>query len=818
MLKEHHLAAVAVPVPLASPLTYTVPPGLRPLVQKGIRVRVPVGKRRLIGVVVDLPLQGPEGVRLRDLEAIVDAEPLLPPDLLDLAGFAAQYYLAPLGEVLRAILPLDLSGWGQRRVELTDAGALWQGTAGQGTAGQGAPGAEASVLEVLRIAGAMTASELQKRLGGGDLPAILRDLARAGRVRIHDGAKSGARYISAFELPPGDLARQLEACGRSAPGREVVEYLDALGRPATGDEVTAAVGCTVAVLRRLVKLGVLRKFSQVCRVGLDRHLMPKQAEPAFVLRRDQKTAVTALQKGLEEGEFRPFLLHGMTGAGKTEVYLRAVETTLNQGRTAILLVPEIALVPALARAVRDRFGERLALLHSNLTAGERRQEWQRIQAGGAQVVLGPRSAIFAPVRNLGLVVVDEEQDSAYKQETTPRYHGRDLALVRARSAGSVALLVSATPSLESRHNADQGRYGFLQLTERVGQGSLPQGILVDLKDEEGPRRPGEIHFSTRLRQEIEATLADGFQVILLRNRRGYSPRLLCRACGEDLRCEDCGLPRTYHLREARLICHYCGSKLPTPTACPACSEEALEPIGAGTERLEEQFRALFPGICVDVLDRDATRRPGGAAAVLERFGQGETQVLIGTQMVSKGHHFPKVALTAVMSADTYLSFPDFRAVERTYNLLVQLAGRAGRGEIPGRVVIQTYHPDHYAIRAALNHDDHAFATEEMRFRRTFHYPPFTRMVQLLLRDSNRQRGAERLEALARRISRHPLCRGVRLSGPAPAPFEKLRAKWRFQLLLRGPNGRQLRQLLQEAVVPHSKGLDLTLDIDPQDLL
>ncbi|MCB1037270.1 MAG: primosomal protein N', partial [Acidobacteria bacterium] len=393
------------------------------------------------------------------------------------------------------------------------------------------------------------------------------------------------------------------------------------------------------------------------------------------------------------------------------------------------------------------FGDRLALLHSNLTPGERRQEWLRIESGGASVVLGPRSAVFAPVRDLGLVVVDEEQDSAYKQEITPRYHGRDLALVRARTAGAVALLVSATPSMESRHNAQQGRYGSLTLTERVGQGSLPEGVLVDLKEEQGPRRPGEVRFSARLRQEIEEALADGSQVILLRNRRGYSPRLLCRACGEDLRCEDCGLPRTYHRRESKVICHYCGSAQPEPSRCPACQEEALEPIGAGTERLEEQFQEIFPFATVDVLDRDATRRPGGAAAVLERFGQGKTQVLIGTQMVSKGHHFPRVALTAVMSADTYLSFPDFRAVERTYNLLVQLAGRAGRGERPGKVVIQTYHPDHYAIRAALRHDDEAFAAEEMRFRRTFHYPPFTRLVQVLLRDTNRHRGAERIDDL-----------------------------------------------------------------------
>ncbi|MCB1037906.1 MAG: DEAD/DEAH box helicase family protein, partial [Acidobacteria bacterium] len=354
--------------------------GFVPRLRPGVRVRVTVGRRRLTGVVVDLPASAPEGVRLKELEALVDAEPLLPPDLLELARFASDYYLAPLGEVLRAILPLDLSGWGQRRAQLTDSGALWQG----------AEGTAAAVVEALRLAGRLTLSELQKRLGGEDLPAVLNELARAGRLHIHDAERPGARYLSAFELTPGELAEHLDACGRSAPGRAVVEYLGALDRPSTAAELTSAVGCTPAVLRRLVERGVLRKFSQVERAVLDRHLMARKERKELVLRPDQTVAVAALVEGLETRHFHPFLLHGMTGAGKTEVYLRAVEATLAQGRTAILLVPEIALVPALARAVRDRFGDRLALLHSNLTPGEGRQEWLRIESGGASVVVGPR--------------------------------------------------------------------------------------------------------------------------------------------------------------------------------------------------------------------------------------------------------------------------------------------------------------------------------------------------------------------------------------------------------------------------------------------
>ena len=480
-------------------------------------------------------------------------------------------------------------------------------------------------------------------------------------------------------------------------------------------------------------------------------------------------------------------------------------------------MPEIALVPALARATRERFGDRLAVLHSALSRLERQQEWERIRRGEARVVLGPRSAVFAPIAELGLVIVDEEQDSSYKQDSTPRYNGRDLARLRAHRQGAVVVVVSATPSLESRHQVETGKIGKLELTQRVGYGKPPEGILVDLRTEGVSRRPGEAHFSARLRDELEGALAAGDQAILLRNRRGYAPILLCRACGADMRCDDCGLPRTFHRRDNAMRCHYCGSAIPAPTVCPACEEEALEPIGTGTERVEEEFRKLFAGVSVDVLDRDTVRRRGGLAGVLESFGRGDTQVLIGTQMVSKGHHFPRVALAGVLLADTYLGFPDFRAVERTYSLLTQLAGRAGRGERPGKVVIQTFHPHHYAIQAALGHDDQAFAEEEMRFRRVFHYPPYTRMIQLLVRDGNRTKAEKSMTDLARKLASHPLAEGVRITGPAPAPFEKLRGKWRFQLLLRAEAGNRLRQLVQ-AVVPQPAPTDLVIDVDPYELL
>ncbi len=803
------LADIAVPLPLPDPLVYEVPANWAAQAVPGVRARVLVGKRRLNGMIVAVHHRPPEGVNLRPIVEILDREPVLTPDLLELARFTADYYMAPLGEVVRSMLPADLPPWGDRKVWLTDAGAL---------AVPRSP-AEAAILEALRDGGRMTVAELQSRVGLAELDGVLAALSEGGRIGGEEHRARSARYINAVELVPGDAAARLAAVGRSEAGKAVVEYLAAIGRPATTAEVTAAAGCSTAVVRRLVSKGVLRQFTQVERLSLDRHMLGVPAKEAvIVLRGDQEHALQRLIEGLDRRELAPFLLQGMTGSGKTEVYLRAAEAALERGRSVILLVPEIALVPALARAVEQRFGEDLAILHSLLGTGERHQEWERVRRGEARIVLGPRSALFAPLKDLGLIVVDEEQDTSYKQETaSPRYNARDLALVRGRDAGAAVLLVSATPSLESRYNAGRGKLESLQLTERAGQGTLPEAILVDLREEGLSRRPGEVHFSERLRVEILQTVAEGDQVILLRNRRGYAPMLLCRACGEDFRCPDCGLPRTYHRRDRRLLCHYCGSMLPAPKLCPVCGEEALEAIGTGTERVEEDFRELFPGVTVDVLDRDTARRPGGPAAILERFSRGEVQVLIGTQMVSKGHHFPRVALTAVLAADAYLGFPDFRAVERTYNLLVQVAGRAGRGEKPGRVVIQTYHPEHYAIQAVLRQDDEAFAREELRFRRVFHYPPYTRLIQLLVLDKNRDRAWKEISGLAADLSAHPLSRGVRLSGPAPAPLERLRGQWRFQLLARSADGHGLHRLMEE-VLPKNSGYDLVVDVDPQQLL
>ncbi|MEO7794874.1 MAG: primosomal protein N', partial [Thermoanaerobaculia bacterium] len=655
---------IALPLPVGQTFTYHLTPYQQARVRPGARVRVPVGRRRMTGYVVATRSVAPEGFATRAIEALIDREPVLPPELLELARFAADYYLTPLGDVLAAMIPAEADSWGDRRVRLTDRGALAVHHDEVGRAMQ------ALLLE----RGQMRISEIEELLDEPGIEAVLVAAIEEGGLAWDEAGARGERYSTAFGLAPGDPTELRDRAGRSPAGRAVIDFLIVLGRPALADELREGAACSAAVLRRLAGLGILLRFTQPSRLGLDRHLMAlgggSSAAPALLeLRGDQAGALETLERSLAEGQFARFLLRGVTGSGKTEVYLRAAAAALAAGKSVLLLVPEIALVPALAAAARQRFPDELAVLHSGLGAAERQQEWARIRTGEARVVVGPRSALFAPVTALGLIVVDEEQDLSYKQDSSPRYQGRDLALMRAKLAGAVAVLVSATPSLETRLAVSSGRMTALVLTQRAGNGALPEGILVDLRSEPVVRLPGDVQFSARLLAEIERALAEGDQTILLRNRRGYAPLLLCRACGEDFRCADCGLPRTYHRKGGRgeqLICHYCDSHLAVPPRCPTCRAETLEAIGSGTERIEEAVRERFPGAAVDVLDRDALSRGGGPAAILERFQRGETQILVGTQMVSKGHHFPRVALTGILSADSYLGFPDFRAVEKTY--------------------------------------------------------------------------------------------------------------------------------------------------------
>ncbi|HEY3053157.1 MAG TPA: primosomal protein N' [Thermoanaerobaculia bacterium] len=797
-------AEIAVPVAVHGTFTYTIPDPLRDAVRLGSRVEVEIGSKLTTGFVVGFN-DSSETTKLKPVRSVLDEdEPPLLPDIIQLCRWAAEYYLAPLGEMLRVALPANMGARGRREAALVASPEMID-------AALDARQVLEPDLEII--------SELRKR------PLLLRemDISRTAIERLRDAGvivvrdrlqdAKGVRYdrFALLEAEPGLLTEKQQA---------VVERLRKRG----GELSVRALehdGVTSAVLSALVKKGIVRIERRPRRHTLDAFLAGLDPAQVGELRysHQQQKAIDAIRGTL--GTFAPFLLEGVTGSGKTEVYIEVMREVVKRGGQALLLVPEISLTPVFAARLRERFGDRIAILHSNLSASERYDQWWRARRGEVDVAIGPRSALFTPFQRLGIIVVDEEGDGAYKQEEMPRYNARDLAVVRAQMRDIPIVLGSATPSLESRENAARGKYTLLLMNERVEARPLPVVDIIDLRGERGEKEDrGLIIFSSRMKEALQETFAAKEQAIILINRRGYAPYLLCRECGHEFRCRDCSVTMTVHRRAGLLICHYCGLRKPIPSKCPMCGGEVLQPIGFGTEKVAERFLREFPGVAVDVLDRDSTRKKGELVRILDRFRTQKTQALIGTQMLSKGHHFPNVTLTAVLNADSILGYPDFRSAEKTFYLLTQVAGRAGRGELRGKVIIQTAFPTHYAIQHATRHDYEAFYESEIQFRRTFHYPPVTSMIALLFR-------GERVELVQRAATDcgrmleeavEPLA-GTRVQGPAPAPLARIKGVWRYQILLRSPQRNALRRAVEAVVVPRRwRGVDVVIDVDPINIL
>jgi primosomal protein N' (replication factor Y) len=580
-------------------------------------------------------------------------------------------------------------------------------------------------------------------------------------------------------------------------------------------------GVSAAVLAALVKKSIIRIERRARRHTLDAFLAGLDPASVGEIRHsaEQTAAIEAVRAAM--GTFAPFLLEGVTGSGKTEVYIELMRDAVRRGEQALLLVPEISLTPVFASRLKERFGERIAILHSGLSPSERFDQWWRARRGEVDVAIGPRSALFTPFQRLGLLVVDEEGDAAYKQDETPRYNARDLAVVRAQFRGIPIILGSATPSLESRENAARGKYTLLRMMSRVESRPLPEAEVIDLRKERAEKEDkGFVIFSHPLKTRLEETFAAGEQAIILMNRRGYAPYLLCRECGHEFRCRDCSVTMTVHRRAGMLICHYCGLRKPIPATCPLCNGEVLQPIGFGTEKVEERFRRDFPNVVVDVLDRDSTRKKGELVRILDRFRTQQTQALIGTQMLSKGHHFPSVTLTAVLNADSILGYPDFRSAEKTFYLLTQVAGRSGRGELRGTVLIQSAFPTHYAIQHALRHDYESFYSAEIEFRKAFHYPPVTSMIAIVFRgehladvDRAALECGRKLEEALKPVP------GTRIQGPAPAPMARIKGVYRYQILLRSPHRSALRKAVEGVMVGRKwRGVEVAVDVDPINIL
>ncbi len=797
---------VSLPVPLDRVFTYRLPLTLRHRVRPGCRLIVPFGTRKLTGIALACHDHPPQ-MEVREALRLLDEAPVLDDGLLRLGRWVAEYYCAPLGEVLRAMTPLAGEIRRSKVYTLTDAG--------RDAAKQLLLGASSDepAVEVLRLLEArpLSASWLAKKVP--QAPRAIRSLLRKGFVAVEDvEAERDPARAPAARLRVRFLGRPAGVKLNKAE-RELVAYLELHPGSHNLAELEASVGKAAKAARSLARRGLLElQFEGPV-------ILSEPVRPPHVLNARQQAAFTEIRAAIEARQFRTFLLQGVTGSGKTEVYLCAIESALALGRGALLLVPEIALTPSVAGQFYHRFGDRVAILHSAFTGRERAEQWRRIRSGQAGVVVGTRSGVFAPVDNLGLIVIDEEHDHSYKQEETPRYNGRDVAIVRAQHTGACVVLGSATPSMESRYNAERGRYRLLELPERIEQRPLPEVEVIDMRQEFLETRR-QATFSRRLLGAIQERLESGEQTMLLLNRRGFSSFVACRSCGARIQCRDCAVTLTYHRRDRRLLCHYCNYAAPVPSRCPSCESEYLYFIGLGSERVEEELHRHFPKARVARMDRDTVTSKRHYETILSSFRAREYDILVGTQMIAKGHDIPNVTLVGVVSADVGLGMPDFRAAERTFQLLTQAAGRAGRGEIPGRVLIQTINPDHYAIRFAAGQDYELFYRKELEFRRLMRYPPFSALANLLVR-SEKQEDALRMSAeLARRLEPPPP--ELKVLGPAEAPVPRLKREYRYQLLIKAASRQVLREHLrrvrQNAVEAKWPPTALVIDVDPLSLL
>jgi primosomal protein N' (replication factor Y) len=782
---DERVVSVAVPLPFQAAFSYLLPASASPP-ERGVRVLVPFGGRRVIGVVCGEAGEAKHR-ELKEVLQVLDEAPLVAPPLLDLGGFVADHYLAPPGECYRLVLPPAGVRASRAVVRLLKPG-----------------GASDPLLRHLQ-AGPLRLSALEKRLGRDPQARLLR-LRQEGVVAVEQAIDApGFREVRVAVLEQDAP----EVRGR-AQG-EVVERLRAAGGRARVAELVRGRPSLRGAILRLAEKGALRLVSE--RELRSPEGLPAREAVAVVATQDQARALGELLEAVEGGAFKPFLLHGVTGSGKTEVYFRAVEAALARGRGAILLVPEIGLTPMLVRAARGRFGATVSVLHSELSTGERHDEWWRIREGEARVVVGARSAVFAPVPELGLIVVDEEHDSSYKQDESPRYHGRDVAVMRARLEACPVVLGSATPSVESTANARSGKYRELRLPQRIAAQGLPQVEIVDRRAV--LRAGGEAILSPPLREALAARLARREQSLLLLNRRGYATSLLCRECGQEAMCPNCSVSLTLH-RTGRLArCHYCAHEVATPEACPSCHGAYLRLTGYGTEKVAEAVAGAFPAARVERLDRDRASRRGVLAQTLAAFEQGQLDILVGTQMIAKGHDFPRVTLVGVVDADVGLGIPDFRSAERTFQLLTQVAGRAGRGDTAGEVILQTHMPDHYALVHACAQDYDAFYERELEFRRTMGYPPVAALVNLIVRAVDEQKGRDAVAALGAtlRVRAHGR---YRVLGPARAPLARLRQEHRFQILLKGQR-KAMREAVRAALVARygeTRWPGVAVDVDP----
>lgn len=817
MDEKDSFASVAVALPVNKAFIYKVPERMRAKLKPGCRVFVPFGRRKVTGYVVALS----EACELSDVKEIfemLDEAPSISAELIELAQWASAYYCCPLGEVLKSFLPFGSDMRGYLGVELTSKGRELL------SAEKVDPHAH-RLLARIGKQGLTLAKDLAKE-EGSDIYQSLKKFEGKGLVSLISIVKSTdarSKLIKEVRLSEGFAAGEPRPASLrlGKKGSDIVQYLETRG-PTSLSELAARIGSCYDSIRRLARKGILEVNQKEAMRSPDIGLLKGDTIPRK-LSPDQFEAVNELTAAIDRGEYRPYLLQGVTGSGKTEVYIQCIAHCLKHGKSAIALVPEISLTPQLAGRFQSRFGSEVAILHSSLSVGERYDEWRRLKEAKAKIAIGARSAVFAPLSDLGIIVVDEEQDASYKQDEGFKYNARDLAIMRAKINRAVALLCSATPSLETIHNTGSGKYSAMALSRRVAGRPMPRVQIIDMRSDEKPASPEGAYglFSKQLLDAIPQRLSRSEQTMIFLNRRGHSRFLLCSRCGHVPRCVNCSVSLIYHSSDCKLKCHYCEFEISPFDLCPGCSSPHLRLIGSGTQKAQSAIESLFPGARVVRMDSDTTRLKGAHKEILSGLARGEVDILVGTQMIAKGHDYPNVTLAAIISADHSLNMPDFRASERTFQLLMQVAGRAGRGDTPGEVLIQTYNPEHYSITCAASGDYGQFYSKELQFRKEVNYPPFCKIALIRVSALNRDRAEKISMILAGRL-RKILRDDSELLGPAQASVGRVKNFHRWQMMLKWRKLADVRGVFAElssfqgAFKLGSAKIDF--DVDPYNIL
>jgi primosomal protein N' (replication factor Y) len=818
-------AEVAIPLRVMQTFTYRLPLMLQREAQLGSRLLVPFGRKRITGYIVALldaldPANNLQADEIKEAEELLDTEPLLTPEILEITRWVADYYAAPWGEVLKAALPAGLNATVEQVLSITPEGRDELARLPLHRTAT----AKARALRLIADEGEVSLRVVARAIGEARASAVARELERAGWIKLSHRARSvlaRAKRRKAVRLLPLEEHAEPDAARSLSPNQlRIIETLIAEGGEMSFTDLLQTANVSASTIQTLERKRVIEVYVRdVRRDPLANASLPATEE--FSLTDAQSAALSLIEQPLAENRYAAFLLHGVTGSGKTEVYIRAMRSALRRNRSAMMLVPEIALTPVFSRRLRAYFGDEVAIFHSSLTTGERFDEWSRLKKGDARIVIGTRSAVFAPVANLGLVVVDEEHETSYRQQESPYYNGRDTAIMRALKESAVVVLGSATPSLESFHNAKSGKYTYLPLPHRIGMRAMARAEIIDMRSVFAEQGRAAV-FSDQLLEAIEETHARGEQSIILLNRRGYSSFVLCRSCGESIHCPNCDVTLTYHRSEMSLVCHYCNHRRAAPKQCPACAGKYIYYVGEGTEQIEEMLRKKFPTLRIARLDRDTTSRRKLFERTILEFGAGELDMLVGTQMLAKGHDFPNVTLVGVVSVDAGLALPDFRSAERTFQLITQVAGRAGRGSRAGRVLIQTFHPHHYALKHACAQDYAAFYKEEIHYRKTISYPPFVALASLLIHNEDLTRAQTVAAEIRQALEAANADRACRILGPAPAPLSRLKGEHRLQIIVKSRSRPTLRQLIDMALAETAaRGVDLrslNIEIDPINLM